>query len=103
MPVISASLFARFASRQQVSPTMQAVAALRGEFGGHQVMTTAEGEALRTGVPAEAGAAAATKKAAAKEKAPRTAKAAAAKGREAAAAGPSSGAGSTRKRAAKKS
>ena len=103
MPVISASLFARFASRQQVSPTMQAVAALRGEFGGHQVMTIAEGEALRTGVPAEAGAAAATKKAAAKEKAPRTAKAAAAKGREAAAAGPSSGAGSTRKRAAKKS
>ena len=103
MPVISASLFARFASRQQVSPTMQAVAALRGEFGGHQVMTTAEGEALRTGVPAEAGAAATTKKAAAKEKAPRTAKAAAAKGREAAAAGPSSGAGSTRKRAAKKS
>ena len=103
MPVISASLFARFASRQQVSPTMQAVAALRGEFGGHQVMTTAAGEALRTGVPAEAGAAAATKKAAAKEEAPRTAKAAAAKGREAAAAGPSSGAGSTRKRAAKKS
>ena len=103
MPVISASLFARFASRQQVSPTMQAVAALRGEFGGHQVMTTAEGEALRAGTPEQAGAAAVTKKAAAKEKAPRTAKAAAAKGREAAAAGPSSGAGSTRKRAAKKS
>jgi 6-phosphogluconate dehydrogenase len=51
MPVISASLFARFASRQQVSPTMQAVAALRGEFGGHQVMTIAEGEALRVGRP----------------------------------------------------
>jgi 6-phosphogluconate dehydrogenase len=47
MPVISASLFARFASRQQVSPTMQAVAALRGQFGGHQVMTIAEGQALR--------------------------------------------------------
>ncbi len=47
MPVISASLFARFASRQQISPTMQAVAALRGEFGGHQVMTIAEGDALR--------------------------------------------------------
>lgn len=47
MPVISASLFARFASRQQVSPAMQAVAALRGQFGGHQVMTTAEGEDLR--------------------------------------------------------
>jgi 6-phosphogluconate dehydrogenase len=47
MPVISASLFARFASRQQISPTMQAVAALRGGFGGHQVMTIAEGMALR--------------------------------------------------------
>ena len=44
MPVISASLFARFASRQQSSPTMQAVAALRGEFGGHQVMSIAEGD-----------------------------------------------------------
>ena len=54
MPVISASLFARFASRQEVSPTMQAVAALRGQFGGHQVMTVAEGEALRQGKkPAE--------------------------------------------------
>ncbi|MDN5767431.1 MAG: decarboxylating 6-phosphogluconate dehydrogenase [Humibacillus sp.] len=49
MPVISASLFARFASRQQSSPTMQAVAALRGGFGGHQVMTIAEGEKLREG------------------------------------------------------
>ncbi|MEO7059493.1 MAG: NADP-dependent phosphogluconate dehydrogenase, partial [Lapillicoccus sp.] len=48
MPVISASLFARFASRQQSSPTMQMVSALRGQFGGHQVMTIAEGEALRT-------------------------------------------------------
>ena len=47
MPVISASLFARFASRQPVSPSMQAVAALRGQFGGHQVMSIAEGEALR--------------------------------------------------------
>ncbi len=47
MPVISASLFARFASRQAVSPTLQAVAALRGQFGGHAVMTRAEGEKLR--------------------------------------------------------
>lgn len=47
MPVISSSLFARFASRQPSSPTMQAVAALRGQFGGHQVMTIAEGEELR--------------------------------------------------------
>ena len=36
MPVISSSLFARFASRQAISPTMQAVSALRGEFGGHK-------------------------------------------------------------------
>ncbi|MEO7752979.1 MAG: phosphogluconate dehydrogenase (NAD(+)-dependent, decarboxylating) [Terracoccus sp.] len=49
MPVISASLFARFASRQHSSPTMQAVAALRGQFGGHQVMTIAEGDTLRDG------------------------------------------------------
>ncbi len=47
MPVISASLFARFASRQEVSPTMQMVAALRGQFGGHPVMTLVEGEKLR--------------------------------------------------------
>ena len=37
MPVISASLFARFASRQDESPTMMAVAALRNQFGGHAV------------------------------------------------------------------
>ncbi|MDQ4037240.1 MAG: decarboxylating 6-phosphogluconate dehydrogenase [Actinomycetota bacterium] len=35
MPVISAALFARFASRQDDSPAMQAVAALRNQFGGH--------------------------------------------------------------------
>jgi len=35
--VISASLFARFASRQEDSPTMKAVAALRQQFGGHAV------------------------------------------------------------------
>ncbi|QDO87146.1 decarboxylating 6-phosphogluconate dehydrogenase [Ornithinimicrobium ciconiae] len=37
MPVLSAALFARFASRQENSPAMQAVAALRGQFGGHAV------------------------------------------------------------------
>ncbi|HET7475414.1 MAG TPA: decarboxylating 6-phosphogluconate dehydrogenase [Dermatophilaceae bacterium] len=37
MPVLAASLFARFGSRQENSPTMQAVAALRGQFGGHAV------------------------------------------------------------------
>jgi 6-phosphogluconate dehydrogenase len=36
-PVISAALFARFASRQLDSPAMKAVAALRNQFGGHAV------------------------------------------------------------------
>ena len=36
-PVISASLFARFQSRQEESPAMKAVAALRQQFGGHAV------------------------------------------------------------------
>lgn len=36
-PVISASLFARFASRQDESPAMKAVSALRNQFGGHAV------------------------------------------------------------------
>jgi 6-phosphogluconate dehydrogenase len=124
MPVISASLFARFASRQQSSPTLQAVAALRGQFGGHQVMTVAEGEELRAQATAgPKSAATARKKAASKEKPPASPKEAAARGRKADSAGPSSGAGdasagrtkgaasagptsgtgSTRKRAAKKS
>jgi len=37
LPVISAALFARFASRQDSSPAMRAVAALRQQFGGHAV------------------------------------------------------------------
>jgi 6-phosphogluconate dehydrogenase len=37
LPVISAALFARFASRQESSPAMRAVAALRHQFGGHAV------------------------------------------------------------------
>jgi 6-phosphogluconate dehydrogenase len=36
-PVITAALFARFASRQDDSPGMKAVAALRQQFGGHAV------------------------------------------------------------------
>jgi len=36
-PVITAALFARFASRQDDSPAMQMVAALRSQFGGHAV------------------------------------------------------------------
>ena len=35
--VISAALFARFSSRQDDSPAMKAVAALRNQFGGHAV------------------------------------------------------------------
>jgi len=37
LPVISAALFARFASRQEQSPALKAVAALRQQFGGHAV------------------------------------------------------------------
>nr|PZN00286.1 MAG: decarboxylating 6-phosphogluconate dehydrogenase [Thermocrispum agreste] len=41
-PVISAALFARFASRQDDSPAMKAVAALRNQFGGHAVSKAGE-------------------------------------------------------------
>lgn len=41
-PVISAALFARFASRQSDSPTMKAVSALRNQFGGHAVQRISE-------------------------------------------------------------
>lgn len=37
VPAIAASLFARFQSRQEDSPTMKAVSALRNQFGGHAV------------------------------------------------------------------
>jgi len=93
MPVISASLFARFSSRQAVSPTMQMVAALRGQFGGHEVMTPAEGDALRrAGVTGDGDIArAAEQKSARKVSAKKTAH----KARKATSAGPSSGTGST--------
>jgi 6-phosphogluconate dehydrogenase len=39
LPAITASLFARFASRQDDSPAMKVVAALRNQFGGHAVET----------------------------------------------------------------
>jgi len=45
MPVIAAALFARFGSRQQESPAMKAVAALRQQFGGHAVRAVATDEA----------------------------------------------------------
>ena len=37
LPAITASLFARFASRQEDSPQMKVIAALRNQFGGHAV------------------------------------------------------------------
>ncbi|MGW2636427.1 phosphogluconate dehydrogenase (NAD(+)-dependent, decarboxylating) [Streptomyces sp. NPDC001348] len=37
LPAITASLFARFSSRQEDSPQMRMVAALRNQFGGHAV------------------------------------------------------------------
>jgi len=43
-PVMTAALFARFASRQDDSPTMKAVAALRSQFGGHAVTKVARQE-----------------------------------------------------------
>jgi 6-phosphogluconate dehydrogenase len=49
LPVISAALFARFASRQDSSPAMRAVAALRQQFGGHAVKSAAG----PSGVPGE--------------------------------------------------
>ncbi|KMO70528.1 6-phosphogluconate dehydrogenase (decarboxylating) [Mycobacterium sp. BK558] len=42
VPSIAASLFARFLSRQDDSPTMKAVAALRNQFGGHAVKRVSE-------------------------------------------------------------
>ena len=42
MPVISAALFARFVSRQQDSPAMKVIAALRNQFGGHAVLAETE-------------------------------------------------------------
>jgi 6-phosphogluconate dehydrogenase len=56
LPVISAALFARFASRQESSPAMRAVAALRQQFGGHAVHKAA-GPSGSPGEPAGPGAA----------------------------------------------
>jgi 6-phosphogluconate dehydrogenase len=41
LPVITAALYARFASRQDDSPAMKMVAALRNQFGGHAVTSAA--------------------------------------------------------------
>ena len=42
MHTVAAALFARFTSRQEESPAMQAVAAMRQQFGGHAVQAAAE-------------------------------------------------------------
>jgi 6-phosphogluconate dehydrogenase len=41
LPVITAALYARFASRQDDSPAMKMIAALRNQFGGHAVTSAA--------------------------------------------------------------
>ncbi|MCU1588063.1 MAG: 6-phosphogluconate dehydrogenase (decarboxylating) [Frankiales bacterium] len=41
LPVITAALFARFTSRQDDSPAMKVIAALRNQFGGHPVTSSA--------------------------------------------------------------
>ncbi len=40
-PAITAALYARFVSRQDDSPTMKAIAAMRNQFGGHATKTSA--------------------------------------------------------------
>ena len=55
MHVIAASLFARFTSRQDDSPAMKAIAAMRNQFGGHAVRTAPPpgGEASGSDAPAD--------------------------------------------------
>jgi 6-phosphogluconate dehydrogenase len=49
LPAIAASLYARFSSRQDDSPTMQVVAALRGQFGGHAIKSAEPGNGVQHG------------------------------------------------------
>ena len=51
LPVITAALYARFASRQDDSPAMKVVAALRNQFGGHPVTAAAGSEQLGADSP----------------------------------------------------
>jgi len=57
MNVIAASLFARFTSRQDESPAMKAIAAMRNQFGGHAFHTPPPkgGEASDASTPTQAG------------------------------------------------
>ena len=50
VPAIAASLFARFTSRQDDSPAMKAIAAMRNQFGGHAVQVD-DGDELSPGTP----------------------------------------------------
>lgn len=43
-PAITAALYARFVSRQDDSPAMKAVAAMRNQFGGHATHAASQGE-----------------------------------------------------------
>ena len=43
VPTISAALFARFVSQQEDSPAMKMVAAMRNQFGGHEMQAAKEG------------------------------------------------------------
>ena len=54
VPAIAASLFARFVSRQDDSPAMKAIAAMRKGFGGHAVKAETDDE-LSPGTPQTSG------------------------------------------------
>jgi 6-phosphogluconate dehydrogenase len=51
-PAITAALYARFSSRQEDSPAMRLVAALRREFGGHSVTDAVAAAAAEADEPA---------------------------------------------------
>lgn len=53
-PAITAALYARFVSRQDDSPAMKAVAAMRNQFGGHAMQTVApKGGDVEAGEPGQ--------------------------------------------------
>jgi 6-phosphogluconate dehydrogenase len=53
LPAITAALYARFVSRQDESPAMKAIAAMRNQFGGHALHTTPPpGDAPEDATPA---------------------------------------------------
>ncbi|MDO9495060.1 MAG: hypothetical protein Q7J48_05100, partial [Nocardioides sp.] len=57
-PAITAALYARFVSRQDDSPAMKAIAAMRNQFGGHAMQTDApQGGDASGGTPDQSAAA----------------------------------------------